>query len=165
MQKKLLPILILCLLLLSGCGKTLFSAPFETADPYAGMVQAESGYGTKIWVKQYEDVPVNPLRELRLEDETEIVDLQPSDNRTMAGIDVSKWQGEIDWKRVAQDGVEFAIIRCGYRGSKTGALVVDPYFVQNIAGAKEAGLKVPAPVFPAKINPLSFAFFNSISFN
>ncbi|MCR5427164.1 MAG: glycoside hydrolase family 25 protein [Lachnospiraceae bacterium] len=75
-------------------------------------------------------------------DETEIVDLQPSDNRTMAGIDVSKWQGEIDWKRVAQDGVEFAIIRCGYRGSKTGALVVDPYFVQNIAGAKEAGLKV-----------------------
>lgn len=58
------------------------------------------------------------------------------------GIDVSKWNKEIDWERVAASGVEFVIIRCGYRGSKTGALVEDPCFRKNIEGAEAAGLKV-----------------------
>lgn len=58
------------------------------------------------------------------------------------GIDVSKWNKEIDWEKVKAAGVEFAIIRCGYRGSKTGSLVEDPYFVKNIEGAQEAGIKV-----------------------
>lgn len=58
------------------------------------------------------------------------------------GIDVSKWNKEIDWNQVADSGVEFVIIRCGYRGSNSGYLVEDPYFEQNIRGAKNAGLKV-----------------------
>ena len=58
------------------------------------------------------------------------------------GIDVSKWQGKIDWKAVAGAGIEFAIIRVGYRGSATGVLVEDPYFKDNISGATKAGLKV-----------------------
>lgn len=58
------------------------------------------------------------------------------------GIDVSKWNKEIDWESVAASGVEFVIIRCGYRGSKTGSLVEDPYFRKNIEGAEAAGLKV-----------------------
>jgi GH25 family lysozyme M1 (1,4-beta-N-acetylmuramidase) len=58
------------------------------------------------------------------------------------GIDVSKWNKEIDWDSVKAAGVDFAIIRCGYRGSKTGALVEDPYFQSNIEGAEAAGIKV-----------------------
>lgn len=58
------------------------------------------------------------------------------------GIDVSKWNGEIDWKAVAGAGVDFVIIRCGYRGSSTGVLVEDPYFKQNIEGATKNGIKV-----------------------
>lgn len=58
------------------------------------------------------------------------------------GIDVSKWQKRIDWDRVKRSGVEFAIIRCGYRGSSTGVLVEDPMFRENIEGAKAAGIKV-----------------------
>lgn len=58
------------------------------------------------------------------------------------GIDVSKWQEDIDWKAVAGAGIDFAIIRCGYRGTKTGALVEDTYFKQNIKGATENGIKV-----------------------
>lgn len=58
------------------------------------------------------------------------------------GIDVSKWNGDIDWKAVAGAGVDFAIIRCGYRGTSTGALVEDPYFKQNIQGATQNGIKV-----------------------
>ena len=68
------------------------------------------------------------------------------------GIDVSKYQKEIDWQRVAAAGVEFTIIRCGYRGSSTGKLVVDPYFEQNIKGATEAGIEVGVYFFTQAVN-------------
>lgn len=58
------------------------------------------------------------------------------------GIDVSRHQGTIDWELVAQDGVEFAFIRVGYRGYGTGKLVEDEYFEANIEGAIAAGIKV-----------------------
>ena len=52
------------------------------------------------------------------------------------GIDVSSWQGDIDWAKVKKDNIDFAIIRVGYRGYGTGKLVVDKKFEQNIVGAK-----------------------------
>lgn len=58
------------------------------------------------------------------------------------GIDVSKYQPSINWSSVKGSGVSFVIIRCGYRGSSTGVLIQDPYFVSHIKGAKAAGLKV-----------------------
>ena len=58
------------------------------------------------------------------------------------GIDVSKWNGSIDWNAVKNSGVSYVIIRCGYRGSSSGALVEDPKFKTNIKGATAAGLKV-----------------------
>ena len=58
------------------------------------------------------------------------------------GIDVSKWNGKIDWSKVKESGVNFAIIRCGYRGSTLGALIEDPQFEANIKGATSAGIKV-----------------------
>jgi len=58
------------------------------------------------------------------------------------GIDVSKHQGKIDWQQVAEDGVEFAFIRVGFRGYGSGKLVEDEYFEQNIEGAIDAGIKV-----------------------
>ena len=58
------------------------------------------------------------------------------------GIDVSKYQPSINWSSVKSSGVDYVIIRCGYRGSSTGVLVEDPYFKSHIKGAKAAGLKV-----------------------
>lgn len=58
------------------------------------------------------------------------------------GIDVSKWNGTIDWNAVKNSGVSYVIIRCGYRGSSSGALIEDPKFKTNIKGAIAAGLKV-----------------------
>lgn len=58
------------------------------------------------------------------------------------GIDVSKWNGKIDWKAVKNSGISYVIIRCGYRGSSQGALIEDPNFSTNIKGAIDAGLKV-----------------------
>ncbi len=75
-------------------------------------------------------------------DDTEIVDIRDLGGEGQMGIDVSKWNGSIDWDRVRNAGITYAIIRCGYRGSSTGALVEDPYFRENMQGALNAGLKV-----------------------
>jgi GH25 family lysozyme M1 (1,4-beta-N-acetylmuramidase) len=61
----------------------------------------------------------------------------------MPGIDVSYYQGEIDWKKVKASGIEFAMIRLGYRGyGEEGKLVEDKMAFRNIEGALDAGLQV-----------------------
>ncbi len=85
-------------------------------------------------------------------DNTEIKKHHTTDTTCQLGIDVSKWNGDIDWDKVKADGIEFVMIRCGYRGSVTGALVEDPYFMKNIRGAKAAGLKVGVYFFTQATN-------------
>ncbi len=75
-------------------------------------------------------------------DGTENTELQFDNGSAKLGIDVSKWNQEIDWAAVKEAGIEFAIIRCGYRGASTGALVIDPRYKENIEGAIEAGIPV-----------------------
>lgn len=58
------------------------------------------------------------------------------------GIDVSKYQGSIDWEKVAADGVEFVFLRLGLRGYESGKLVEDETFQANIQGALAHGIKV-----------------------
>ena len=59
---------------------------------------------------------------------------------TRKGIDVSKFQGDINWNKVKNDGVEFAIIRVGYRGYETGKIVEDEKYKDNIEGCNEVGI-------------------------
>ncbi len=68
------------------------------------------------------------------------------------GVDVSTWQGSIDWAKVKAAGVDFAILRLGFRGYGSGALVLDNTFQQNIRGATAAGLKVGVYFFTQAIN-------------
>ena len=68
------------------------------------------------------------------------------------GIDVSTWNGTVDWKAVKEAGVSYVIIRCGYRGSSKGALIEDSKFVENIKGASAAGLKVGVYFFTQAID-------------
>ena len=58
------------------------------------------------------------------------------------GIDVSKYQGDINWNAVKNDGVNYAFIRLGYRGYTEGKLHVDSKFHQNMRGAANAGVQV-----------------------
>lgn len=70
------------------------------------------------------------------------------DRNIVHGIDVSKYQKEINWQKVKESGVEYAIIRVGFRGyGKTGGIGADTYFKQNIEGALEAGIKVGVYMF------------------
>ena len=87
-------------------------------------------------------------------DSTELKDLQVTMDDSEVGIDVSKWNGEIDWDKVREAGVEFVIIRAGYRGSVTGSLVVDPYFEKNIQGASRAGLDTGVYFFTQAVNEI-----------
>ena len=73
-------------------------------------------------------------------------------NQTARGIDVSKYQGNIDWNAVAADGITFAIIRVGYRGYGSGALVEDSTFRKNIQGATAAGLRVGVYFYSQAVN-------------
>ncbi|MDR1573401.1 MAG: hypothetical protein LBS24_03770 [Clostridiales Family XIII bacterium] len=75
---------------------------------------------------------------------------EPSE--ALFGIDVSRYQGDIDWTKAAADGVAFAIIRMGYRGYDTGKLVTDEYFEANMRGALNAGVRVGTYFFSQAVN-------------
>jgi GH25 family lysozyme M1 (1,4-beta-N-acetylmuramidase) len=68
------------------------------------------------------------------------------------GIDVSKWNENIDWTAVKNSGVDYAIIRCGFRGSSEGALVEDSRFRANMQGAKSVGIKTGVYFFSQAVN-------------
>ena len=68
------------------------------------------------------------------------------------GIDVSSHQQEIDWQRVKAAGVEFAILRAGFRGYGEGSLIEDERFRDNLIGAKEAGLDVGVYFFSQAVS-------------
>lgn len=63
-------------------------------------------------------------------------------NNTLVGIDVSSWQGNINWNKVKADGVEFAMIRIGYGHNDEGKIIIDDNFKNNLKKAKEVGIKV-----------------------
>lgn len=62
--------------------------------------------------------------------------------QSLKGIDVSRHQGEINWRKVAGEDVSYAFIRAGYRGTTEGKLVEDEYFQDNIEGALDNGIDV-----------------------
>lgn len=77
---------------------------------------------------------LKPEKELEYQIDGETVSLK--------GIDVSAYQEDIDWEKVAADDVQFAFIRLGYRGYSEGKLVTDAKFEDNIVGALKNGVKV-----------------------
>lgn len=72
-------------------------------------------------------------------------------NHVTIGIDVAKYQGTIDWKKVASSGIDFAMIRVGYRTQKTGELCVDNNSKYNMQEAQANGIKVGVYFFSTAI--------------
>ena len=122
---------------MAACGQ---SEP-ET-DPHEGMAYVNTGANWE-WITPAEGVAVSSFTEEEFSTDEEGLPVYNGDKYdTRMGIDVSFYQGVIDWEAVASDGIEFAMIRCGYRGSETGEMVVDEQFENNIQGALDAGLDV-----------------------
>ena len=99
-----------------------------------------------------EDVPVNDY-DTSAFSQQEDGSIRYTGGYAAYGIDVSSHQGEIDWAAVAADGIDFAMIRAGYRGSTEGGLYMDDYFEANITGAAENGLDVGVYLFSQAITP------------
>lgn len=77
---------------------------------------------------------------------------EPGGQSSIFGIDVSKHQGEIDWQKVKDAGVQYVILRVGYRGYDTGAIKLDEFFEQNIQGASAVGLPIGVYFFSQAAN-------------
>lgn len=70
-----------------------------------------------------------------------------------AGVVVSSEDGEIDWEAVREAGITSAYLRCAYRGLKSGTLILDTKLKENLAGAKEAGIRVGLYLYSQAITP------------
>lgn len=79
--------------------------------------------------------------------------LRLRDGESYTGIDVSHWQKLIDWEQVEASGVDFAMIRLGYRGYEKGGLSMDSYAIANLDGAIAAGLDVGVYFFSQALTP------------
>lgn len=133
--------------ILSGIrdGLTSGTTMVETLRPYYPDELVVVSNGTFNFVPINENLQKNDyvLENLNILEDGEVQYMQDGQVVSHKGIDVSKHQGNIDWTKVAADGVEFAFIRVGLRGYGTeGKLVEDEYFEQNIKGALQAGIKV-----------------------
>lgn len=122
--------LILISLALSACGNA-----------HKGMVYVNTGHA-KEWVPEAKGVPKSDFKKSEFYYEGEIARYKGEGYVAGLGIDVSEHQKKIDWEQVKADGVEFAIIRCAYRGYTKGKIVEDEFFKENIKNARKAGLKV-----------------------
>lgn len=91
--------------------------------------------------KEIKDLPRSTIKNKQLEENfpslTNIYDF----NKQSIGIDVSSWQGKINFEKVKESGVDFVMIRCGLRTSKD-EIEVDYRFKENITAALDSGLKV-----------------------
>ena len=71
---------------------------------------------------------------------------------SIPGVDVSAYQGDINWNQVAVSGIKFAMIRVGYRGYGSGKIVEDDYALENLRDALHAGLEVGVYFFSQALN-------------
>lgn len=131
-------VLLCAAMLIFGSGGS--DEPEATVDPHAGMVEVFNG-ASYVWVVPQEGVPVNELKEsdFRIDEELGPV-YTGTQYDTRRGIDVSVYQGDIDWQAVADSGLDFAIIRAGGALYVSGDIFTDDNFEQNLSGAQAAGL-------------------------
>ena len=139
-----------------GTGEVRFEAPQITPESTAtkpsevykpgATLDRTLEYGGKT-VPIYRDRPLNVFSDVDFiwtgeENENQRrLEYLGGEFRTRYGIDVSSFQGEIDWDAVADDNIDFAMVRVGFRGTGTGSLNTDKYYEQNIRGAMRAGLE------------------------
>ncbi len=113
-----------------------------SSDAHYGQVQVFNG-DTYVWVVPESGVEKNTLTsdDFALDEEGRPTYVG-GEFKAIRGVDVSQYQGDIDWQAVYDSGIRFAIIRAGGRYYGSGELFTDDCFAKNLEGAKAAGLKV-----------------------
>lgn len=103
------------------------------------------------WVEPLEGVPAFGYDTAAFRWENGRPSYSGTGGTSLLGVDVSGYQGNIDWEAVKDDGVDFALIRVGGRFINSGGLYEDSYFEKNVEGALAAGLKVGVYFFSQAI--------------
>ncbi len=137
-MKKLVLLIIALSIILSGCAFIFPDEPeTEYNSPYATDINGD-------FVPVHEDVDESLLDpRLFYTDENGRMKYSDTSRTALTGIDVSVFQGNVNWGEVATDGIDFAILRIGYRGyGSKGIMGIDDNFYKNYDGAVSAGLKV-----------------------
>ena len=152
------------LLLLAGCSKNDSEQVLSQETPPKDIVistEEKNLYefvdveGNLYQAELLEDVPYTAYEKEHLIEENgfKFYTDEEGNITSKIGVDVSKYQAEIDWEEVKKAGIDFVIIRLGFRGyGESGKLVEDEFFKANIEGALEAGLEVGVYFFSQAIS-------------
>lgn len=153
---------IFSLVLITGCtsDSSSSSAPKATASTDTTVkttgqkIQINDSTLGEIWITELDGVPKNELNSNNFtSDSTFKYYSENGKAASLEGIDISSYSGDVDWAKVKESGVDFAIIRIGGRGyGDEGALYTDDRALEYIEGARNAGIKVGGYFFSQAIN-------------
>lgn len=140
----------------------------ETKEINESMETSESDISSAS-VSETEEETISPVLETVYDDGLEKYDLHISEEQKVSGavinvsevkkneeyalgMDVSKWQGKIDWTKVKESGIEFAMIRLGYRSDDTGEIFEDTFASYNLYNAAKNGIYTGVYFFSTAVN-------------
>lgn len=142
----------LVLVLILWAGIRLASGAFTIRKPDPTTLPTSQERPTETTEETLPPPPENPYGPVDFETDEETGEITLTSGDAIKGVDVSQWQGEIDWQQVKDSGVEFVIIRVGGRGTgQEGRLYSDDLAQSYYEGAVTAGLKVGAYFFSQSI--------------
>lgn len=117
-------------------------APDPEPDPHEGQVYINDG-ANMVWYTPLEGVPISGVEQDEFVRDGERIRYTGASYATRWGVDVSNYQGSIDWQALKAQGIEFAYLRLGLRGyGEQGTLYTDRSFARYYEGAKAAGIDV-----------------------
>ena len=105
-------------------------------------IEVPDGNGGTFLVQKAECLEESALEEASFSESGDYIYYNGDAYTTLQGVDVSYYQGDIDWEQVRAAGISFAMIRAGYRGYQDGVIHQDENFYKNVEGALAAGLEV-----------------------
>ena len=115
------------------------------------ILMNDSTFG-EIWIPVQENVPAFKREKENIKTRNGLkYYVEDSEIDSLLGIDVSIHQNEIDWEKVKAAGIDFAMIRLGYRGYGSGEAQIDENFLKNVQGADAAGINVGVYFFSQAI--------------
>lgn len=138
----------------SSSSQTATAATDTTVKTTGNKIHINDSTLGEIWITELDGVPVNKLDNNGFTADSNLK--YYSENGKSAsteGIDVSSYSGDIDWKKVRESGIDFAMIRVGGRGyGENGEMYTDERALEYINGAKAEGIKVGAYFFSQAIS-------------
>jgi len=138
----------------SSSSQTATAATDTTVKTTGNKIHINDSTLGEIWITELDGVPVNKLDNNGFTADSNLK--YYSENGKSAsteGIDVSSYSGDIDWKKVMESGIDFAMIRVGGRGyGENGEMYTDERALEYINGAKAEGIKVGAYFFSQAIS-------------